>query len=63
MNIKNIECRDYYPLPNGRSFYHIECPFCENWIQIQVWSYKSKGKKCICGALIRNGTAAKESEE
>lgn len=64
MKMKNIESIDYYPLPNGRSFYNTKCPFCKNWIQIQAWSYKSTGKKCTCGAILRKGIAKiKESEE
>lgn len=50
--IKINEC-DYYSNANGRSFYKMNCPFCDFPIMVYAWSASSIGKKCpICKAKV-----------
>jgi hypothetical protein len=39
------------PRPNGRSFYLVECPFCNSQFPMQKWGM-GRGKRCDCGALL-----------
>lgn len=50
------------PLPNGRSYYIVECPFCLAQFQMQKWGMR-RGKKCDCGAHITFHYAKREGEE
>lgn len=45
---KYIKIQDcyYYSIPNGRSFYRMNCPFCNFPIMVYAWSASSVGKKC-----------------
>lgn len=45
--------------PNGRSIYQCICPFCKNTLEIQKRSFTAVGKKCTCGAVLRNMVARK----
>jgi len=46
---------EYHPRSNGRSYYDIVCPFCEDVVQVQAWG-AGRGKRCYgCGALIFDG--------
>lgn len=41
----------YVSQRNGRSYYEVDCPFCENLIHIFTWSLHARGKDCpVCNA-------------
>ena len=37
---------------HGRSTLLITCPFCDQEVTVFIWSFRSVGKSCGCGALI-----------
>lgn len=45
--------------PNGRSTYECQCPFCKGILEIQKWSFRTTGKRCSCGAVLRANKATK----
>ena len=44
---------------NGIS-YIVICPCCGDKKVIQAYNYVSNGKKCNCGAILKNGMAYKK---
>lgn len=42
----------------GRSFYKVQCPFCETTVKCFAWSYAAVGKKCGCGAFLIDNEAS-----
>lgn len=43
----------YISMPNGRSYFLAECPFCKYEQQIYTWSFAGSGKRCeVCGAMF-----------
>lgn len=51
--VKVCDC-SYYPEANGKSYYIVECPFCEYTNTVYAWSARGNGKKCEkCKAIIR----------
>ena len=47
---------------HGRSTMMVKCPFCEEEIEVFVWSFAGSGKRCSCGALLGLYGCAKEVE-
>lgn len=45
--IKIIKDDIYVSLPNGKSHYEFNCPFCDNKVILYCWVGH---KKCSCGA-------------
>lgn len=37
---------------HGRSTMMVRCPFCEEKIEVFIWSFAGSGKRCSCGALL-----------
>jgi hypothetical protein len=58
-NVKDFEVVSDCSLPNGRSYYVCICPFCQEKVNIQKWSFLTTGKKCSCGAVLRSSKATK----
>jgi len=41
------------PNADGRSYFHIDCPFCKTRNTVYVWSFAGQGKRCeVCGAMF-----------
>ena len=40
----------------------IKCPFCEEELEVYIWSFAGSGKRCSCGALLGRVTCVKEVE-
>lgn len=53
----NIKIISDVSLSNGMSYYVCRYPFCKRKLEIRKWNYSSQGKKCECGAILRNGKA------
>jgi hypothetical protein len=54
----------YNPRENGRSTMDVQCPFCEDWITVHLWSFAGCGKRCDCGAYLSwHGNAYKLKEK
>jgi hypothetical protein len=49
-----------YSEPNGRSNQMVQCPFCEEWVLVYLWSFFGSGKRCSCGALLVPWAGIKE---
>lgn len=47
---------------HGKSTMMVRCPFCEEMLEVYIWSFAGSGKKCSCGALLGRFTCAKEVE-
>lgn len=45
---------------HGRSTMMVKCPFCEEELEVYIWSFAGSGKRCSCGALLTNGECVKE---
>ena len=30
----------------------VRCPFCEEMLEVYIWSFAGSGKRCSCGALL-----------
>ena len=54
---KEFDITDECCRENGKSVYTCKCPFCKREMDIQKWSFRSVGKKCDCGAVLRGGIA------
>ena len=42
----------YQHSSHGRTTLDVQCPFCNAWMTVYVWSFAGSGKRCECGALI-----------
>lgn len=47
---------------HGRSTMMVKCPFCEEEIEVYIWSLVGSGKRCSCGALLGTYGCVKEEE-
>lgn len=47
---------------HGRSTKMVKCPFCGEEVEVYIWSFAGSGKRCSCGALLRNKECIKEVE-
>lgn len=57
---KKITKFSYSPMPNGRSYYLVECPFCQETNLVYAWRGR---KKCNCGADISTHLGKVTKEE
>lgn len=48
---------------HGRSTMMVKCPFCEEEVEVFIWSFAGSGKRCSCGALLGRITCVKEVED
>lgn len=47
---------------HGRSTMMVKCPFCEEELEVYIWSLAGSGKRCSCGALLGMYGCVKEVE-
>lgn len=47
---------------HGRSTMMVKCPFCEEELEVYIWSFAGSGKRCSCGALLGMYGCVKEIE-
>ena len=47
---------------HGRSTMMVKCPFCEEEVEVFIWSFAGSGKRCSCGALLMNDCCVKEAQ-
>jgi len=40
----------------------VRYPFCEEMLEVYIWSFAGSGKRCSCGALLGRFTCVKEVE-
>lgn len=40
----------------------VRCPFCEEMLEVYIWSFAGSGKRCSCGALLGMYGCVKEVE-
>lgn len=45
---------------HGKSTMFVTCPFCNEEIEVYIWSYHGGGKKCECGAHLFGFSATKK---
>lgn len=46
----------------GKSTMMVKCPFCEEELEVYIWSFAGSDKRCSCGALLGRFTCVKEVE-
>lgn len=44
----------------GHSTMYVTCPFCDEELEVYIWSFYGSGKLCNCGALLWRYGANKE---
>lgn len=40
----------------------VRYPFCEEMLEVYIWSFAGSGKRCSCGALLGRFACVKEVE-
>ena len=47
---------------HGESTMMVKCLFCEEVLEVYIWSFAGSGKRCSCGALLGMYGCVKEVE-